>query len=72
MARKRPITAFGWAIKKRLAELQLDQREFCRLHNIPENRLGDIMTGARKATKQREQIKRLLGIDEDYPQEKAE
>lgn len=71
MARKRPITAFGWEIKRRLAELQLDQREFCRINNIPENRLGDIMTGARKAIKQRQQIQHLLGID-NFPQEKAE
>ncbi|BFH11008.1 XRE family transcriptional regulator [Paenibacillus melissococcoides] len=71
MARKRPITALGWEIKKRLAELQLDQREFCRLHNIPENRLGDIITGTRKAVKHREKIQQLLGIG-NYPEKKAE
>ncbi|WP_036644869.1 hypothetical protein [Paenibacillus sp. oral taxon 786] len=71
MARKRPITAFGWEIKKRLAELRMDQREFCRLYDIPENRLGDIMTGARKATKHREKIERVLGIG-NFPEKRAE
>lgn len=63
MVRKRPITELGWAIKKRLAELQMDQREFCRLYHIPENRLGDIMTNARKATKYRNRIVEILKID---------
>ncbi|PZM65686.1 XRE family transcriptional regulator [Paenibacillus dendritiformis] len=67
MARKRPVTAFGWEIKRRLAEMQMDQREFCRKYNIPENRLGDLITGARKATRYRQQVERLLGIE--YPPE---
>ncbi|EES74622.1 hypothetical protein POTG_00902 [Paenibacillus sp. oral taxon 786 str. D14] len=62
MARKRPVTAFGWEIKRRLAEMQLDQREFCEKYNIPENRLGDLITGARKATRYRQQVERILGI----------
>lgn len=71
MARKRKITAFGWEIKRRLAELKMDQREFCNRENIPENRLGDILTGARKATKQRKQIEKVLGI-QSIPEQKAE
>lgn len=70
MARKRSITAFGWAIKKRLAELQLDQREFCLMYEIPENRLGDLITGARKATRYREKVEIILGIK--YLEQKAE
>jgi len=64
VARKRPITAFGWAIKMKLAELQMDQREFCERNGIPENRLGDIITGSRKASKQRDAIIKALGLDD--------
>ncbi|BFH10849.1 XRE family transcriptional regulator [Paenibacillus melissococcoides] len=70
MARKRPITAFGWMIKQRLAEIQMDQREFCHKYDIPENRLGDLITGARKATRYREQVEKILGIK--YLEQKAE
>lgn len=70
MARKRPITAFGWMIKQRLAEIQMDQREFCQTYDIPENRLGDLITGARKATRYREQVEKILGIK--YLEQKAE
>ncbi|CAH8719590.1 XRE family transcriptional regulator [Paenibacillus melissococcoides] len=69
MARKKANHSTRMGIKKRLAELQLDQREFCRLHNIPENRLGDIITGTRKAVKHREKIQQLLGIG-NYPEKK--
>lgn len=65
MVRKRPITELGWAIKRRLAELQMDQRQFCQRYHIPENRLGDIMTNARKATKYRKRIVEILNIDEN-------
>ncbi|RNB92669.1 XRE family transcriptional regulator [Brevibacillus fluminis] len=63
MVRKRPISPLGWAIKKRLAELQMDQREFCQRYHIPENRLGDIMTNARKATKYRNRIVEILNLE---------
>ncbi len=69
MARKRPVTAFGWEIKRRLAEMHMDQREFCQKYNIPENRLADLITGTRKATRYRQQIERLLGIQ--YPEQQA-
>ncbi|MNY77000.1 hypothetical protein D3C86_2167670 [compost metagenome] len=70
MARKRSITSFGWQIKKRLAEMELDQREFCQKYKIPENRLGDLITGARKATRYREQVEKILNIK--YLEQKAE
>ena len=31
----RKITEFGWKIKKELIERRMDQKEFCRLYNIP-------------------------------------
>nr|WP_116188246.1 XRE family transcriptional regulator [Paenibacillus taihuensis] len=62
MVRKRPITAFGWEIKRKLVEMKLDQRAFCQLYDIPENRLGELITGARKAVRYREKVERLLNI----------
>lgn len=69
MARKRSITTFGWEIKRKLAEMHLDQREFCKQNDIPENRLGDLITGARKATRIRKKVEILLGIN--FPEQKA-
>ncbi|WP_276353170.1 XRE family transcriptional regulator [Cohnella caldifontis] len=64
MRRTRPITAFGWAVKKRLAERKLDQKEFCRRYGIPEYRLSNLISGTRKAEKYRKQVAELLGIEE--------
>lgn len=62
MQRKRPITTFGWAIKRRLAELQLDQKEFCRRYHIPESRLSNLINGSRKAEQYRKEVEKILGI----------
>ncbi|REE91374.1 hypothetical protein A8990_10579 [Paenibacillus taihuensis] len=42
--------------------MKLDQRAFCQLYDIPENRLGELITGARKAVRYREKVERLLNI----------
>lgn len=65
MRRTRPITAFGWAVKKRLAELNLDQKEFCRRYGIPESRLSNLIRGARRAERYRKRVADVLGIDEE-------
>ncbi|MDF2723947.1 MAG: Rha family transcriptional regulator [Paenibacillus sp.] len=65
MKRKKPITSFGWAIKKRLVELQMDQKEFCRRYNIPEYRLSNLISGTRKAEKYRNEVMAILGIEND-------
>lgn len=65
MKRKKPITPFGWTIKKRLAELHLDQKEFCRRYNIPEYRLSNLISGTRKAEQYRADVIRILGIEQD-------
>ncbi|WP_027086843.1 hypothetical protein [Cohnella panacarvi] len=65
MSRKRPISKFGWDIKKRLAELEIDQKEFCHRYNIPEYRLSNLISGSRKAERYRKQVAVLLGIDCD-------
>lgn len=62
--RRHSVTPFGWAIKRRLAELQLHQKTFCEQHNIPEARLSDLIRGRRKLKKYREQVISLLNLHE--------
>lgn len=61
---KHTVTPFGWAIKRRLAELELHQKTFCELHNIPEARLSDLIHGRRKSKNYREQVITLLNLHE--------
>lgn len=63
---KRPITSFGWEVKKRLAELQMTQKEFCTEHGISEYRFSNVITGVRPAKKEREKIAKILGINEEF------
>ncbi|MDP4098883.1 XRE family transcriptional regulator [Paenibacillus sp. P96] len=62
MKNKKPITPFGWAIKQRLTELQMDQKSFCELHGIPPSRLSNLIHGTRKAARHRHLVARLLDI----------
>ncbi|NGZ76021.1 hypothetical protein [Saccharibacillus alkalitolerans] len=64
MQRKKPITPFGWEIKRRLAELEMDQKTFCELHDIPPSRLSNLINGSRKAARYRKQVSDLLGLSE--------
>ncbi|MDO3408623.1 hypothetical protein QWJ34_02470 [Saccharibacillus sp. CPCC 101409] len=64
MQRKKPITPFGWEIKRRLAELEMDQKTFCELYDIPPSRLSNLINGTRKASKHRRQVSQLLGLSE--------
>jgi predicted transcriptional regulator len=58
----RPLTPFGLEVKKRLLELQITQREFCRRENIPENRMSEILYGDRVAKYHRDLIAEKLDI----------
>lgn len=69
---KKPVTPLGWEIKKRLAEQQIGQKEFCKQNGIPESRLSNIIMGTRKAGRYRKEIAKLLGIHEDTRKRKAE
>lgn len=62
MNSKRPVTPYGWAIKQRLTEMQLDQKKFCELYGIPPYRLSNLIHGTRKAERYRRQISHLLGL----------
>ncbi|MFB9329942.1 XRE family transcriptional regulator [Paenibacillus aurantiacus] len=64
MKRTKPITPFGWAIKRRLAELELDQKEFCRRYDIPVYRLSNLISGTRKAEQYRKLVMEVLDIEE--------
>ncbi|MDF9842035.1 MULTISPECIES: XRE family transcriptional regulator [unclassified Paenibacillus] len=62
MNSKRPVTPYGWEIKQRLTELQLDQKKFCELHGIPPYRLSNLIHGTRKAERYRRQVSELLNL----------
>lgn len=64
LQRKKPITPFGWEIKRRLAELEMDQKTFCELYDIPPSRLSNLINGSRKAAKHRKQVSALLGLSD--------
>ncbi|QKS58913.1 XRE family transcriptional regulator [Paenibacillus barcinonensis] len=65
MNKKKPVTPFGWAIKRRLTELQVDQKTFCEQHGIPPYRLSNLIHGTRKATRFRHQVADILDIPEE-------
>lgn len=62
MKRKEPISSFGWEIKKRLAEMQMDQKAFCKSSAIPEHCLSRLITG--KGKKYRKEVIALLNIED--------
>lgn len=64
MNRKKGITSLGWAIKRKLTELEMDQKEFCQLHGIPEYRLSNLINGTRKAEKYRKAVVAILRIQD--------
>lgn len=63
MTKRRQATAFGWEVKRKLAELEMDQRSFCKKYDIPEARLSELITGKRPVTRYRELIEHVLDID---------
>jgi len=67
LQRKKPITPFGWEIKRRLAELEMDQKTFCERYDIPPARLSNLINGSRKASKYRRQVSELLKLSSSAP-----
>ncbi|MCL6601511.1 MAG: XRE family transcriptional regulator [Paenibacillus sp.] len=62
MNSKSPITPYGWAIKQRLTEMCVNQKDFCQIHGIPPYRLSNLIHGTRKAKRFRRQIEELLNL----------
>ncbi|WP_027363996.1 hypothetical protein [Desulfotruncus alcoholivorax] len=58
------LTLFGIEVKKRLLELRMSQKDFCKKHKIPENRFSEIMYGTIPGKKYRDKIAKVLGIKE--------
>ena len=56
------FTSFGLAVKKRLLDLNMTQKEFCQRYNIPMNRLSEIIYGDRIARKYKKEVARVLKI----------
>lgn len=57
------LTPFGLEVKKRLLELRMTQKEFCQRHDIPMNRLSEIIYGDRIAGKYKKEVARVLKIN---------
>lgn len=58
------LTPFGIKVKQKLLELRITQSEFCELHQIPMNRLSEMMYGTRPGSKYREKIIEILNLEE--------
>lgn len=58
------ITALGWMIINRLAEIKMTRKQFCQLHDIPESRLSNLITGLRPAKRYRARVMSILQISE--------
>lgn len=63
MKRNAPISNLGWNIKRRLAELHIDQKTFCKQNGIPEHCLSRLITG--KGKKYQKEVMELLDIGAD-------
>lgn len=57
------LTPFGLEVKRRLLELNMTQKEFCQQHNIPMNRLSEIIYGDRIARKYTKKVAKVLKIN---------
>ena len=60
--KSKELTPFGIEVKKRLLELKMSQKEFCKKYDIPENRFSEILHGTVPGKKYREKIANILGI----------
>ncbi len=59
----RKLTKHGKKIKKKIIDMNLSQKEFCRMYGIPECRLSDVMyTNQRKDL--RKKVCEILKIQE--------
>ncbi|MET3209365.1 UNVERIFIED_CONTAM: putative transcriptional regulator [Paenibacillus sp. PvR008] len=60
-----PVTPFGWTIKQKLVERQMDQKTFCETYQIPPSRLSNLIHGTRTAKRHRKIVSQLLGIQDE-------
>ncbi|MDD2401892.1 MAG: Rha family transcriptional regulator [Clostridia bacterium] len=57
------LTVFGLAVKKKLLDLNVSQKEFCQRYGIPMNRLSEIIYGDRIAIKYKKEVAKVLRIN---------
>ncbi|MBP1309058.1 putative transcriptional regulator [Paenibacillus sp. 1182] len=62
-------TDMGWLIKRKLAEMQMSQKEFCKAYNIRTTRLSNIIYGTRSCKNERKIVAEILNIPELYNEE---
>lgn len=61
-ANKRELTEQGIIIKKKLIDMNMTQAEFCRKHNIAQNRFCDMLYTEKNCKKERRIVYKILGI----------
>lgn len=54
------LTPFGIEVKKKLLELRMTQKEFCKKHNIPEPRFSEILYGIRPGRRYKKKRRKFL------------
>lgn len=64
MPRNWRLTPFGLEIKKRLLELNITQREFCKENGFNPDHFSYMLYGVRPMRRMREKTAKLLGIKE--------
>lgn len=64
LKKRNAVTPYGWKIKQKLVEKQMDQGTFCDTYHIPPSRLSNLIHGTRKAKKYRKLVSELLGLEE--------
>ena len=69
MKRRRQLTPFGLRVKKRLLDLGITQKEFCREHQIPESRFSEMLSGKKTGLRYQRRVAQLLGISDGWQDE---
>lgn len=64
MKRKFCTTALGWQIKRKLAELNMTQKEFCEEYRFNKDRLSNIIVGRPVAEHHKQRLLNLLEIEQ--------
>lgn len=59
---KRSLTKFGIGVKKRLAELNMEQKELAQMLGVSESYLTDVLRGDKPGHKYMDSINEILGF----------
>ncbi|MFT9496338.1 helix-turn-helix domain-containing protein [Anaerosolibacter sp.] len=60
---KRALTKFGIKVKKRLVEMNMEQRELAKALGVSDSYLADVLRGDKKGLKYQDAINEILGFN---------